>query len=99
MQTEDLIPASEFCMHSDVEISFIQSLQQSGLIQIIEIGESGYLQSDQLKELEKWIRLHRDLEINLEGIEAVSHLLERVKNLQNELSLLKKRLSLYENPT
>jgi len=98
MQTEDLIPADKFCVHSDVELSFIQSLQQSGLIQIIEIGESGYLQRDQLKELEKWIRLHRDLEINLEGIEAVSHLLERVKDLQNELSLLKDRLRLYENP-
>jgi hypothetical protein len=96
MQPEDLIPATEFCLHSDVELSFIQSLHQSGLIKIITVGESGYFQIDQLQDLEKWIRLHHELDINLEGIEAVSHLLQKVNDLQKELNTLKTRLRLYE---
>jgi chaperone modulatory protein CbpM len=97
MQTEDLIPANEFCVICQVELSFIQSLEQSGLIKLITIEDKRYLQSDQLHELEKLIRLHHELDINLEGIEALSHLLQRVKDMQAELMALKNRLRLYED--
>jgi hypothetical protein len=99
MQTGDLIPASEFCVHCEVEFSFIQSLEQSGLIQITTVGGAGYIHTDQLQELEKWIRLHQEMDINVEGIEAVSHLLERIQGLQDELTGLKNRLRLYEIPS
>jgi PleD family two-component response regulator len=39
------------------------------------------------------------MDINVEGIEAVSHLLERIQRLQDELTGLKNRLRLYESPS
>ena len=46
--------------------------------------------------MEKISRLHDELEINVEGIEAITHLLERIENLQNEIASLENRLRLYE---
>jgi hypothetical protein len=96
METENLIPIEQLCTHYSIELSFIQSLTELGLIQITTIEESQFLLKDQIKDLEKMIRLHYDLDINIEGIEAISHLLLRVNDLQHELSALKNRLMFYE---
>jgi len=42
------------------------------------------------------LRLHYDLNINLEGIDAVTSLLKQISNLQQELLAVKNKLSLYE---
>jgi len=47
-------------------------------------------------ENEEVIHLHVDLEINIEGIETILHLLEKIDTLQNEAIELKNRLRLYE---
>jgi chaperone modulatory protein CbpM len=98
MSTQELISVNELCQHCQVEFSFIRSLEQSGLIHIITQGEGTYVETDQVRELETWIRLNQTLEINLEGIEAISHLLKRIKKMQQELTKLKNRLRLHENP-
>ena len=46
--------------------------------------------------LEKFIRLYYELDINLEGIETITHLLQRINSLQDEIIILKNRLRLYE---
>ena len=96
METPHLIPADEFCTHHKVEYSFINSLQQFGLIEITTIEENRFIDTENLTELEKFVRLHYDLEINLEGIEAITYLLEKVKSLQHEINFLRNKLSLYE---
>lgn len=93
---EDLIPVNEFCVNQNIEISFIQSLQETGLIEIITVEEAGYIRTNQLQELEKIIHLYYELDINLEGIETINHLLQRINYMQNEINTLKNRLSLYE---
>ena len=45
---------------------------------------------------EQYARWHYDLEINLEGIEVIDHLLHRVKNLQDEITELQNKLKLYD---
>jgi hypothetical protein len=37
------------------------------------------------------------MDINLEGIEAISYLLQRVENLQDEVNVLRNRLRFYES--
>ncbi len=96
MENEKLIPMEQFCIHYNIEISFIQSLSEYGLVNITTSEEIQYLQSDQIKDIEKMIRLHFDLEINLEGIDAIYHLLQRVDNLHNELQSIKNRLHPFE---
>jgi len=94
---EDLIPANDFCSHYKVTFSFISSLQQFGLIEMMSVEETNYIPQSQLQRLEQLIRMHYDLNINLEGIDAITHLLDRVRNMQTEIGMLKSRLRLYES--
>lgn len=96
MQTKHLISADEFCVHYRVEHSFLVALQQTGLIEVETVNESSFIDPESLFELEKFARLHYDLDINVEGIEAISYLLQRIRDLQDEITALKNRLSLYE---
>ena len=96
MQTEYLIAIDEFCAKHEIEVSFISSLQQTGLIEITTIEEVGFIPVDQIQQLEKFMRFYYELDINLEGIETISHLLKRVTDLQEEIIELRNRLGLYE---
>lgn len=96
MQPEYLIALDEFCANHNIEISFISSLQQTGLVEVITIDETGFIMAGDLQQLEKFIRFFYELDINLEGIEAISYLLERIKSLQEENIKLKNRLRLYD---
>ena len=93
---EHLISTDEFCSHYKVEYAFIDSLQQHGLIEVTKIDEHLFIDHDHLKNVEKLVRLHYDLDINLEGIEAITYLLNKVKQMQDEIVALKNRLSIYE---
>jgi len=96
MQTRNLIAINEFCINHNIEISFINTLHQTGLIEITNIEETGFIDVNQLGHLEKIVRFYFDLDINLEGIETINHLLERMQMMQNEIITLKNRLRLYE---
>jgi len=96
MRKEDLIPAEEICIRYKVERQFVSSLYESGIIEIIIIEETEYIHYDHLASFEKMMRLHDELDINLEGLEAINHLLVQIKKLQNDNRRLKNRLGLYE---
>ena len=97
MKSKQYIPVHSFCSFYNIEFSFMDSLYEMGLIKMKKIEESRCIDTEQIQTIEKMMRLHYDLEINLEGIEAISYLLQRVDSLQEELTLLKNRLSLYED--
>lgn len=71
-------------------------MQEFGLVELTTIKESSYIDVNHLQKVEKFLRLYYDLDINIEGIEAISHLLNRVNDMQEEITALKNRLSLYE---
>lgn len=96
MQTEYLIAVDKFCVIHNIEISFVRSLQRTGLIEITTIQETGFIDASQLAQLEKYIRLYNELNINPEGIDTINHLLERITTMQHEILVLKNRLRLYE---
>jgi hypothetical protein len=96
MQKENLIAIDVFCANHNIEISFISSLQKTGLIEITTIKETKFIDLDQLKNLEKIVRFYYDLDINLEGIETITHLLLRINSMQEEIIALRNRLRLYE---
>lgn len=97
MENEILIPAEQICIHYHIEFSFINALAEYGLLETTTKEETVYLYNSQIKHLEKMIRLHHELEINLEGIDAIQHLLIKVDHLQEELNTVKNRLKLFEN--
>ena len=96
MQTENLISINEFCTNHNVEISFIRSLQETGLIEITTIEKTIFIDTDQLQKLEKIVRLYYELDINLEGIETINYLLHRINDMQDEIMSLTNRLRFYE---
>lgn len=96
MKNEEMVPASEFCIHHNIELSFIDSLREYGMIQTMVKEEIIYLPISELPRLEKIIRLHFDLDINLEGVETITHLLERMKVMQERITQLTNRLKGFE---
>ena len=67
-----------------------------GLIDINAEAENLLIPASDLTELERIVRLYTELDINLEGIQAISHILQRVKDLQREVGSLRYRLRTYE---
>jgi hypothetical protein len=97
MQNDHLIPANQFCTQHNIEVSFISLLHENGLVEITTVDETKFIPEEHLPGLERLIRLHYELDINLEGIEAITHLLQRIEQLQTELRGIKGRLQLYES--
>jgi len=92
METEHLITLQNVCVNYNIEVSFIQSLNEFGLVEIITVNETPFIEKEHLGDIERMMRLHYDLEINMAGIDAISNLLQRVHDLQKEITTLKNRL-------
>ena len=97
MLTEEMIPADTFCIHHNIELAFIYSLKDSGLIEITHIEEKVFVPVSQLPHLEKLVRLYQEMDINLEGIETITYLLQRMNDMQQKIIQLSNQLSRYEN--
>lgn len=99
MSTEELIPAGEFCTFHHVDLTFLQNLHDSGLIGMTIRNGAVFLEAEELPAVEKFVRWHYELAINPEGIEALSHVLDRIDHLLAENRQLRNRLRRYEaNP-
>ena len=96
MNSTNLIQIKQFCVYHEIEHTFITALNNYGLVEIIIQKEDEYLQPEQLPAIEKMIRLHYDLEINLEGIDAIYHLLNKIEVLQQNLTETQNKLRLFE---
>jgi chaperone modulatory protein CbpM len=97
MATENLIAANDFCVYYNVEYTFINSLKDAGLVQVTIVDEAIFIPETELQKLERMIHLHHDLKINIAGIEAITHLLDRVEQMQDNMRSLRNRLRLYED--
>ncbi|MFT4849999.1 MAG: hypothetical protein ACI83B_002548 [Sediminicola sp.] len=97
MNKKPLISTLTLCSYYNIEISFLDALNKMGLIEIEIIEQKEFIHQDQITDLERVIRLHNELNVNLEGIDVVFNLLDKERKLRNELNALKNRLRLYEN--
>ena len=96
MNTENFISLNTLSSHYQVEMSFFNTLVDMGLIEVEIVADSFYIRNEKITDIEKIIRLHHELEVNVEGIDVVFNLLARIQELQNELMIAKSRLNLYE---
>lgn len=96
MKLEDLIPTDDICVHYRVEKQFIRALHENGIIEIQTIHRRDYISLKQITEFERVRRLYYDMNINMEGIEVVQNLLQKINDLQREKQMLLNRLRLYE---
>jgi chaperone modulatory protein CbpM len=96
MEKDELIRMESFCMIYEIEPAFLHILEESGLVEIVHEHDEEFITTTALEQLDKFMRLHHDLDINAGGLEAVAHLLQKISSLQDEIRRLKNRLDLYE---
>lgn len=96
MQTE-LIIVREYCRKCQIEPSFIELLEEGGLISVRTEDGEHYLLVSQLPDLERYSRMYYELSINMEVIDAIHHLLERMNRMRREIDLLREQLLLQQN--
>jgi hypothetical protein len=97
MAEQDLILIEILCVHYNIERVFIDELHEMGLIDIQIVEQESYMQTEKINDLEKILRIHHELNVNMEGIDVVFNLLEKETALREELKTLKNRLRRYEN--
>ncbi|SDE27667.1 MerR HTH family regulatory protein [Pricia antarctica] len=96
MKKENYILVRHYCKRTHIPDAFIKALNEYGLIHYKQIETEIYILDEEIPEIERFDRLHNDLGINLEGIDALNHMLSRLRNMESEMNTLRKRLRLYE---
>lgn len=96
MNTEELIAIDLFCTYEGVESTFVHALCERGLITVTVTNEKEYIAAEDLPRVEQLARMHYDLDINLEGLEAISHLLERMLDLQERMRRMVAQARLFD---
>jgi hypothetical protein len=96
MADQEIISLELYCRSYQVEPEFVRMLEEHGLISIRYEETRGFIREEDLPRLEQFSRLYYELNINVPGIDALQHLLEKLKQLQEEAAALRNRLSIYE---
>jgi uncharacterized protein (DUF1778 family) len=77
-------------------MSLFSELHDFGIIDMLTIKDLYFIHEDEIGVVEKVIRMQRELNLNLEGVDTVFNLLDKINELQTELNNVKNRLHLYE---
>ena len=96
MATEKYILVRVFCEQTQIEDEFLQNLNDYGLVSFEEKENEVFIHEQDISEIERFFRLHHDLGINYEGLDAIRQMLDRMERLEKEMTLLQKKLRLYE---
>jgi chaperone modulatory protein CbpM len=96
MDEEEIIPVEMFCSYYHVEQTFLETLESHGLISISYRENRRFILKEEITALEKFSRMYYDLDINVAGIDALNHMLGKIKLLQEEAEKLRARLRIYE---
>ena len=97
MENQNYIPVQRICIIYKVPETFLNQLYEYDLINITIVDKVECIETTEIKKVEKIIRLHFDLNINMEGIDSVLHLLNRVNELQDQITRLNNRISFHEH--
>ncbi len=93
----DQIAVVEFCLYHNADESFVTALSESGLIELIVIDGRAYIPASQIGNIEKFFTWYYDLNINVEGIETIYYLQNKIEDLNQELIRYKNHLRFYED--
>lgn len=96
MARKKYILVSHYIKNSQIEDSFVERLHEFGLIRFEENQNETFIDEKDISEIERMFRLHNDLGINFEGLDAIKEMLKRMQKLEREMLYLQKKLRLYE---
>ena len=84
---ENLTEINIICLHYKIEPVFLHELNQFGLLKMQLIDQNYFIHHSSIYQLEKIIRLHHELNVNLEGIDIIMNLLEKINALDESLRI------------
>ncbi|SEG25823.1 MerR HTH family regulatory protein [Halpernia humi] len=90
---QNKISREELVKNYNIEIHFLDSLEECGLIKTFEEERVKYISYEELPNLERFANWHYDLEVNLPGLEIINNLLNKIENLLQE----NRNLAQYKN--
>ena len=96
---QTIISITEFCNHYHINPSFVELLEQQGVIELQLHGTEKYIAEELLGELEQFRSFHFDLNINAEGIDVIRNLLKRQGEMEDEIARLRSTILFYESIT
>lgn len=96
MENEALISAEVICAQHHITHNFLESLGNYGLVRITRVESTAYVPCEEMRRLERLIRLHHDLDLDVDALDMVTGLLQRIEGLQRELIAVKGKLRFYE---
>ncbi|TDQ27469.1 chaperone modulator CbpM [Tenacibaculum caenipelagi] len=96
MSDKELISVQKVIVHHNLDEQFIESIESFQLIEFVVKDSDRYVYIEQLPTLEKIIRLYYDLEVNMQGIDVINNMLDRMDAMHRTIQQLQNKLKLYE---
>ncbi|MEE3999204.1 chaperone modulator CbpM [Tenacibaculum sp. FZY0031] len=96
MNDKELISIQKVIVHHNLDEQFIESIESFQLIEFVVKDSNKYLYIEQLPVLEKIIRLYYDLEVNMQGIDVINNMLDRMDSMHKTIQQLENKLKRYE---
>jgi len=93
--TPQLTSVAQIIQNYQINDTSLYYLNESGIIKIIIVEQTEYIHQDDLSDLEKIIRIQQELNINMESMDIVINLIDKIKTLQIENKTLKNLLSMH----
>ena len=92
-----MITVNDFCVYHNVEYTFIDYLADAGLVKVTTVNKTNCIPLDEIQKLERLVRLHNELEINEPGLATINNLLQKLEDMEQEMSDLRNKLKVYES--
>ena len=98
MDKKTYISIQEICRHYHIPQSFFEEIKEFDILDK-EVFDEDFqmINTEYLSDVEKIMRLRYELNINMEGIDVINNLLNRIHTLEEELNRLKKQIGIYLN--
>ncbi|WP_291961947.1 chaperone modulator CbpM [Maribacter sp.] len=97
MNPDNYIQIEVYCQQTQTPMEFIEDLLEFEMIEVQQIENKIYVEPHSIVEIERVYRLREELGINMEGIDTLNHMIKKVNRLEQELKLLRDRLTIYEH--
>ena len=97
MNPDNYIQIEVYCQQTQTPMEFIEDLLEFEMIKVQQIENKIYVEPHSIVEIERVYRLREELGINMEGIDTLNHMIKKVNRLEQELKLLRDRLTIYEH--
>jgi MerR family transcriptional regulator/heat shock protein HspR len=84
---------SAFC---DVAIDILQEWAEDGLFSVRFQGKTEGVESAELREIKRIVDLYKTLGVNMEGVEIIITMRNRIREMDRQMQLLQRRLDRLE---